>query len=252
MQIINLSHERKLIYVGANLYPLKGVLITPIKDDYSLDLDASSSDILYRTCPIVGEDWRVVDDRWQVFGGKSGFADHIIDPSRGPVCVNHPTLTEALDYATGHGITSTLDMLEYAESMGLEFTNEGLKLQMQLFVEKDYKTDHYKIGNRWEVEDDYETYGASEHYYVPTYIFDPEAKRSHNERGKWVFCLEDLLFNLKRAVGAYSDFFHVKGLCVDVTFDEDFPAEVEAKIRPLIAKVNDYLRFIDDINQYEN
>lgn len=252
MQTINLSNERKLIYIGSTLYPLKGVLIVPVKDDSTIDPDATPNDILFRTCPIVGEDWRVVDDSWYGFDGECGFANNIIDPNQGPVCVNHPALTDALDCAASHGIISIMEMLELAESKGLKFTHDGLKLKIRLFVDKEYRTDHYKIGNCWEVWDDYETYGASEHYYIPPYTFDPEAKRSHDEKGKWVFNLEDLLFNLKRAVSAYSDYFHVKGLNVDVTFNEDLPAEDETKIRLIIAKVNDYLRFIDDINQYED
>lgn len=249
MQIINLSHENKLIYIGSDLYPLKGVLIEPVTADSTTNPNSIPTPQSYRTRPIVGDDWRVVADGWHGFNGEYGFAHDIIDPSKGPICVNHPALTDALDYAANQCDISTLQILEKAESMGLTLSNDGLEAKMHIFVEEGIKKGHYRIGNNWEIWDEYDANGFSRYYYVPTHTFDTEAKSSIYDRDKWIYNLEDLLFSLKRTVGAYTDFFHVKNLSVDVYFDDDIPEEVQSKIRTLVAQVNTYLRFIDDINQ---
>ena len=251
MQTINLSNEKKFIYIGSTLYPLKGVLIAPIEAERTTCPATVRGNLLYRTLPIVGEDWQVVDDSWCNFESEYGFRDYVLDASKGPVSVSNLALTCAMDESTCELYVTPWQMLHMAKNMGIEFTNKDLSPKIEVNVRKSFKDGLYYIGNSMKVYDDFESQGSSHVYVMPDHMFSPTAEKTYFDQHLLVNSLSDLLFRLKRQVGAYTDFFRTKKLSLSVTFDENVPSDVKRKVRTVINKVNNYLRYIDDINQYE-
>lgn len=251
-KIVNLSHENKLIYIGHFLHPLKGVLITPIGPERSICPTNRPGDKIFRTFPIIGEDWQVIDDSWASLEIDYGFDNRILGRVGDTIPLCNKALIEALEELPDCSAAHPIDLLKDAERMGVTFTDEGYGKLINLNVSKGFIEGTYSIGNTSEIFDDLEMDITCHTYPVADHLFRLDIKESIHEKSTKVYDPGLLVFALKRAISAYADFFQRTGIRVNVNFDKDIPKSDRKKIRKFIHQLNAYMEFIDEINQYES
>lgn len=250
--IVNLAHENKLIYIHSFLHSLKGMAIVPIPYERSTKFSQhQKGNHYFRTFPIVGEDWQVIDDEWENFDVEYGFDYCILGCKDDVIPIANRAFINALKEEADDISRNTITLLREADQMGVTFSDSGCMSDIHLHVKKSFFDGCYTIGNTSEIEDELEAVGRSHHYPVPEVHFRFDGKDTPDARCHHVFAEEDLLFFLKRATGGYSDFFRRTGFRIFLHFEKGVPKDVRKKLQAMIRKVNAYLRFIDEINQYE-
>lgn len=120
-----------------------------------------------------------------------------------------------------------------------------------LSVTRSYLTGCYTIGNKDLV---LETIGSVEvrnRYIIPDHQFRFDGEPTLRGCIIKIYDYDDLLFSLKRAVGRCSDYYHLSGIRVKLSFANDVPTDIRRRTGHLIHQVNTYMDFLDDLNQYE-
>lgn len=248
---IDLSNEKKLIFAGPYLHKLKGIIITqenPEKSHYPI---CNTGDTVFRTMPIVGEDWQVIDDSWASLETEYGFEQHILgrEGETTPLC--NQALIYALSEITDEQAYTPANILSDCEHHGIHLSDAGCCKQITLTVNKGYKEGSYEIGNVDDILDLIDRHLPAPYYPVATHMFKLDIDKPERVGELCYLDSDMLLFKLKRAVGAYAYFFQRTGIRVKLNFNADVPAKARKKIRKLIAQVNAYMEFLDDINTFE-
>lgn len=251
--IVNLAHENKLIYIHSFLHPLKGMAIAPVPYEHSTRFSPhEKGNHYFRTFPIVGEDWQVIDDEWENMDLDYGFDFAILDGRDKVIPLANRAYIGALKEGSDDINRTCIALLREAKQMGVTFSDEQYSRTIHLHVKKSYLDGCYTIGNTFEIEDELEAVGKSEHYPVPEVTFRFDGKDTPDARCCHIFTEDDLLFFLKRATGGYSDFFQRTGLHIRLHIPKGIPADVRKTLQAMARKVNAYLAFNDEINQYES
>lgn len=251
--IVNLAHENKFIYIHSFLHPLKGMAIAPVPYERSTKFSPHEKGSHYfRTFPIVGEDWQVIDDEWENMDLDYGFDFAILDGKDKVIPLANRAYIGALNEGSDDIGRTCIALLREAKQMGITFSDDQYSRTIHLHVKKSYLDGCYRIGNTSEIEDELEAVGKSNHYPVPEVHFRFDGKDTPDARCCHIFTEDDLLFFLKRATGGYSDFFQRTSLRIRLHIPRSIPADVRKTLQAMARKVNAYLAFNDELNQYES
>lgn len=251
-QIVNLAHEDKLIYINSYLHSLKGMAFTPVSYERSTRYSAHEKGNTYlRTFPIVGEDWQVVDDEWESQEMEYGFWDRILGKKGDTIPLANTAFHFALENAKCHPGRTSIQLLNEATRMGVTFTDEGYCRNVELNVSKGAFEGCYVVGNIYDIDGEIEATGKAYRYPVANVEFRLDGKDTPNKGLCTILNEEELTNLLKRTLGGYTDFFHRSGLRISLQFADEVPDDVRKQLRAIVRKVNSYLEFLDDINEYE-
>lgn len=121
-----------------------------------------------------------------------------------------------------------------------------------LQVTRNFLTGCYTIGNTNLVLEDLGNVEVRNRYIIPDHQFRFDGQATLRGRIVKIHDYDELLFSLKRAVGRCSDYYHLSGIRVQVCFSSDIPRHISSNVNRLIRKVNEYMEFIDNLNNYES
>lgn len=121
-----------------------------------------------------------------------------------------------------------------------------------LQVTRSFLTGCYTIGNANLVLEDLGNVEVRNRYIIPDHQFRFDGEPTLRGCIIKIYDYDDLLFSLKRAVGRCSDHYRLSGIRVQVCFSDDIPRHICSNVNRLIRKVNEYMEFIDDLNNYES
>ena len=120
-----------------------------------------------------------------------------------------------------------------------------------LQVTRSYLTGCYTIGNKDLVLEDLGNVEVRNRYIIPDHQFRFDGQPTLRGCIVKIYDFDELLFSLKRAAGRCSDYYRLSNIRVHVCYSDDIPRHISSNVNRLIRKVNEYMEFIDDLNQYE-
>lgn len=120
-----------------------------------------------------------------------------------------------------------------------------------LLVTRSFLTGCYTIGNKDLVLEDLGNVEVRNRYIIPDHQFRFDGQPTLRGCIIKIYDFDELLFSLKRAAGRCSDYYQLSGIRVEVSFSNDIQSHISNEVNRLIRKVNAYMDFLDDINQYE-
>lgn len=246
--IINFSEENKFIYIHSYLHPFKGVAIAPVPFEQSVSIGPHQPGKHYfRTYPIVGEDWQVIDDEWYGLDMEYGFEHMIVGSINDILLPANRAFIYALKESTDIPNRHTYILLKEAEQMGVTFSDEKCFPVINLHVKKSTIGETYIIGNTFEIEQVMDEYETSYDYPVADVYFRFDEKETPDTGIVHIFTHDELHNYLQKNITGYSDFFHRTHIQVCLNFEKEVPLDVRKKLKVMIHKLNDYLRLNDEM-----
>lgn len=223
--IVNFQSEKKLIFIGSYLHKYVGALIKK---------DPTCEGSSYRTMPIIGDDWQVVDKTYANFESDYGYSFYILGHEGDTIHVTHPALQSAIESASDLSYRSIEEIMCDAITYGVKFDNTGVESTVTLFVGTGYKQGSFTLqGSYHEAPDgNFDTFRGHQ-YPMPTLEF--------------TFCKSSLQ-NLQERIASdlywYSYFFQDPNLRLSIRCrfdDKTLTAKQHDQLKEVETYVNNHL-----------
>lgn len=125
--IVNLAHENKFIYIHSYLHSLKGVAIAPVPYEHSTKFSPhEKGNHYFRTFPIVGDDWQVIDDEWENMDLDYGFDFAILDGKEKVIPLANRAFIGALNEGSDDITRTCIALLREAKQKGIYISQDKL------------------------------------------------------------------------------------------------------------------------------
>lgn len=200
MKIIDLRSERQFIFCDKELFPLQGVALIE-------DPDSSITPLI--SYPIVGEDWRVIGDKYYetLKPSEDGFSDHIFGSLDKPISIKSWPLLHALSFNLQQsGSFDIRETLEQARQYGLDIVNSSpADRSLKLYITQTGAKGIYLITC---YDTDLRDKGIF-NYPIPSfYISESGLNNDHDFKGN-VYSLKTAIYLLSEALRDYTLFFNL-------------------------------------------